>query len=80
MVLRAEAHITPGANVEAGGKTIGTVLSSADTVAMAMIRIDRLADALRADLQPIVDGVAVSAEVPAWAGYALPEAGGSEEA
>jgi len=80
MVLRADSHITPGANVEAGGKTIGTVLSSADTVAMAMIRIDRLADALRADLQPTADGVAVSAEVPAWAGYALPEAGGSEEA
>ncbi len=80
MVLRAERHITPGANVEAGGKTIGTVLSSADTVAMAMMRIDRLADALTADLPLTADGAPVEAEVPAWAGYSLPQPGTAEEA
>ncbi|WP_062212070.1 folate-binding protein YgfZ [Aureimonas sp. AU12] len=74
MVLRAEGHLTPGANLEAGGRTIGTVLSAAGALGMGMVRIDKLADALRADLALSVDGVAVEAEVPSWAGYTLPEA------
>ncbi|MBB3998922.1 CAF17-like 4Fe-4S cluster assembly/insertion protein YgfZ [Aureimonas pseudogalii] len=74
MVLRAEGHLTPGANVEAGGRTIGTVLSAAGALGMGMIRIDKMADALRADATLSADGVPLEAEVPEWAGYTLPEA------
>ncbi|ALN73700.1 folate-binding protein YgfZ [Aureimonas sp. AU20] len=77
MILRTESHLTPGAVVEAGGKPIGTVLSASGGLGIAMMRIDKLADALRAD-QPIsADGVPVEAEVPSWAGYTLPEAAGA---
>lgn len=80
MVLRAEGHLTPGANVEAGGRTIGTVLSAHAGLGIGMVRIDRLVDALAAGASLSADGVPVEAEVPSWAGYALPEAGsGGEE-
>ena len=73
MVLRAEHHITDGANVEAGGRPLGTVFAAAETVAAAILRIDKVADALRSGGMLSVDGVPVEAEVPAWAGYTLPE-------
>ncbi|MFD2237106.1 YgfZ/GcvT domain-containing protein [Aureimonas populi] len=73
MVLRAESHITPGANVEVGGRTVGTVLAAAGTVAAALVRIDKVAGALRAGEELVVDGVPAQAEIPEWAGYALPE-------
>lgn len=80
VVLRGERHLTPGANVLAGERQIGVALSAAGTVAMALVRIDRLADALRADEILSLDGVPVEAEIPAWAGYTLPENGAPEEA
>lgn len=73
MVLRAQGHITPGANVEGDGRTVGTVLSAAGSLAMAMMRIDKVAEILRAGHELSADGVPVEAEVPAWAGYTLPE-------
>lgn len=79
MVLRGERHLTPGANLEAGDKTVGTVLSAAGTIAIAIVRIDKLADALRGGIAIAVDGVPVEAEVPAFAGYTLPEDGGASD-
>ena len=67
-----------GADLGAADLVVGTSAGSA--VAVQLRAGGLRLDALRADLQPSVDGVAVSAEVPAWAGYALPEAGGSEDA
>ncbi|WP_182085647.1 folate-binding protein YgfZ [Aureimonas sp. ME7] len=73
MVLRAEGHLTPGANLKASGKTIGTVLSAAGSLGVGMVRIDKLADALAVGGTLSADGVPLEAEVPEWAAYALPE-------
>jgi folate-binding protein YgfZ len=73
MLVEADGHLTPGANIEAGGRTIGTVLSASGCDGFALIRIDRLADALAADATLLADGTAVTAAVPPWAGFALPE-------
>ncbi|WP_279477919.1 folate-binding protein [Aureimonas sp. SK2] len=80
MVLRAEGHLTPGVNLDAGGKTIGTVLSASGSLGIGMVRIDRLVDALGAGAALSADGVPLEAEVPSWAGYALPEPGAGDEA
>jgi tRNA-modifying protein YgfZ len=72
MVLRAEGHLSEGANVEADGRTVGTLLAAAGDVGAAILRIDKVAEALRAGQGLSVDGVPVEAEVPAWAGYVLP--------
>ena len=79
MVLRADGHLTPGAAIEAGGKSLGTVLSASESLGIGMIRIDRLADALGAGQTLLADGVPIEAEVPAWAGYTLPRAGETGE-
>ena len=73
MVLRAENHLTPGSNVEAGGRAIGTVLSATGGVGLGLVRIDKLAAALNADEALSADGVPLEPEVPGWAGYRLPE-------
>ncbi|UIJ70551.1 folate-binding protein YgfZ [Aurantimonas sp. HBX-1] len=73
MLVEADGHLTPGVNIEAGGRTIGTVLSAAGCDGFALIRIDKLADALVADAELTADGVTVTATVPPWAGFALPE-------
>ena len=76
MVLRGENHLTPGANIEAGGRAIGTILSANGTLGMGLVRIDRLADALTGDNPTVsADGVPLEADVPSWAGYTLPAAG-----
>ncbi len=53
---------------------------SRGSVGIGLVRIDRLADALMAGETPAADGVPLEAEVPAWAGYALPEPGAGGEA
>ncbi|MEH6719020.1 MAG: folate-binding protein [Aurantimonas endophytica] len=73
MLVEADGHLTPGVNIEAGGRTIGTVLSASGCDGFALIRIDKLADALVADAELTADGVSVTATVPPWAGFALPE-------
>jgi tRNA-modifying protein YgfZ len=73
MLAQAEGHLTPGSDILAGERSIGTVLSSAGRHGIAMVRIDRLADALRRDLTVAADGVPLDLAVPGWAGYALPE-------
>ena len=72
MLLSAETHLTPGATIEAAGKQIGTVLSTADRDGIGFVRIDRLADALGRDDAISSDGVALSLSLPPWAGFSLP--------
>ncbi len=71
-------HLTPGSDIRAGGKSIGTVLSATDARGLALIRIDRLAAATNAGVAIETDGVPIDLSVPPWAGYALPAAGADE--
>ncbi|MFY0733210.1 MULTISPECIES: CAF17-like 4Fe-4S cluster assembly/insertion protein YgfZ [Aurantimonas] len=78
MLLAGERHLTPGSNIEAGGKTIGTVLSADGTEGFGFLRIDRLAGALSRGDELSADGVPVTATIPPWAGFALPEPAGAD--
>ncbi|MCA3559403.1 MAG: folate-binding protein YgfZ [Aestuariivirga sp.] len=60
-----------GTEIRAGEKQVGTLLSSAGQKALALIRLDRLADATA----PLVaDGATVTVKKPAWATYEVPGA------
>lgn len=72
MLVAADGHLTPGANVMAADSAIGTVLSAIGSEGIALLRIDRLASAIGANAALTVDGVPVDATIPSWAGYALP--------
>ncbi|MCA3554534.1 MAG: folate-binding protein YgfZ [Aestuariivirga sp.] len=60
-----------GTGISSGVKQIGTLLSSSGTRALALIRLDRLAEATA----PLVaDGATVTVLKPAWARYEVPGA------
>ena len=60
-----------GTDIRAGDKPVGTLLSSSGSNALALIRIDRLAEAM----DPLLaDGVPVKVLKPAWATYEVPGA------
>lgn len=60
-----------GTSIRSGEKQVGTLLSSSGDRALALLRLDRLAEAS----EPLVaDGVGVTVIKPAWAGYDVPGA------
>ncbi len=64
----------PGAPVEAGGKQIGTMGSGAQGRGLAMLRLDRMADALTAGAPLVAGGVEVRPFKPGWARFDVPAA------
>jgi len=70
----------PGTEINAGGKVLGTAGSAAGAHGLALIRLDRLADALGAGVTPLAGDTPVTFEKPAYATFAMPEAAGSSVA
>jgi hypothetical protein len=61
----------PGAEVTAGERSLGRTGSAADGLGLAMVRLDRAADALAAGETIRAGGRPVRIEIPAWASFAL---------
>ncbi|MBC8036723.1 MAG: folate-binding protein YgfZ [Rhizobiales bacterium] len=59
-----------GSDIRAGGKAMGTLLSSAGSAALALLRLDRLAEAT----EPLLtEGVSVKVLKPDWVRYDVPK-------
>jgi len=65
----------PGAEITAGQKVLGVTTSRAGSRGLAMIRLDRLADALAAGEPLRVGGAVLGVEKPGFASFAFPEVG-----
>jgi folate-binding protein YgfZ len=61
-----------GTEIVAGTRPVGTMLSSAGRQALAILRLDRLKDALDEGRQPMAAGIALRAMKPVWARYDVP--------
>lgn len=59
--------------IRAGNAEIGTVLSQDGLDALALIRLDRLAEAIAAGDRLLTNGVEVHVKKPAWARFEVPE-------
>ncbi|MCJ2140200.1 YgfZ/GcvT domain-containing protein [Methylobacterium sp. E-066] len=70
----------PGTEITAGGKGLGTTGSAAGERGLALVRLDRLADALAAGVTPLAGDRPVTFEKPDYATFAMPEAAGSPAA
>jgi folate-binding protein YgfZ len=68
----------PGTPVTAGEKTIGTMGSSANGRGLALLRLDRLADALADAVEVRTGSVAIEPLKPDWARFAVPTAKAAE--
>jgi folate-binding protein YgfZ len=62
----------PGTPVTAGDKTVGTFGSSANGHALALLRLDRVADALAASVPLVAGGATLRLAKPDWAGFPWP--------
>lgn len=62
-----------GTELMAGGKPVGTLGSVSGKQGLAIVRIDRAADAMRAGTPITADGVTVTVALPSWTGLAFPE-------
>jgi folate-binding protein YgfZ len=61
-----------GASVMAGNRQIGTMGSAADGRAVALLRLDRVSDAMSRGEELSADGVAIHVIKPDWARFAFP--------
>ncbi|MDP4006410.1 folate-binding protein YgfZ [Methylobacterium sp. NEAU K] len=69
-----EGAPAPGTEIAAGGKVLGTTGSAAGARGLALVRLDRLGDALASGEAPRAGDVPVTFERPAYASFAMPEA------
>ncbi|MCE7028968.1 YgfZ/GcvT domain-containing protein [Jiella avicenniae] len=76
MLVVGEAPLTADAEILAGERSVGEILSIEDAAGLALVRIDKLASAAARGEALTVDGMPVALEIPAFAGYAIPEARG----
>ena len=80
LIVTGDALPAPGTEVVANGRPIGALGSTAGGKGLAILRIDRVKDALDAG-QPIeAGGVAVTLAIPSWATFTYPEQAASEGA
>jgi tRNA-modifying protein YgfZ len=61
-----------GTEITADGKQVGTLGSVSGTHALAIVRIDRVGDALARGVPLLAGGTVVSLSLPAWTGLSFP--------
>ncbi len=76
--IEGEAPLTPGAEVKAGAAAIGSVGSVAGRLALALVRLDRAAEATAKGQVLTADGVPVALRKPDWATFDLAPAAAAE--
>lgn len=69
--LTANARLAPAAEVKAGTATIGTVGSSDGTTGLALMRLDRVAEARSAGVELTVNGQPITIAVQPWLAFSL---------
>ena len=75
LIASADAPLpAPGTPVESGGRTLGALGTVSGAKALAIVRIDRVKEAMDAGQPIAADGVALTLSIPAWAGFTFPEA------
>ena len=69
--VRGEAPLVAGQDIAAGAAVIGTVGSVAGREALALVRLDRAAEAAAKGLRLVAGGVVITLHKPDWASFEL---------
>jgi tRNA-modifying protein YgfZ len=77
-VLAASPIPPSGAEIKAGERPVGAIASSSDHAGLALVRLDRVRDAMDAGIPLLARGLPVEIAIPEWARFRLPETGGRE--
>ncbi len=74
VIVKAETALPEtGTELLAGGKPVGTLGTVSGPLGLAVVRLDRAADAIRAGTPITAGDVPVTLELPAWTELAFPE-------
>lgn len=74
VMLSADAELPPaGTEILIGGRVAGHVGSASGTRGIAVLRLDRVRDAMSSGDPITVEGLPVSVALPAWADYGWPD-------
>jgi tRNA-modifying protein YgfZ len=71
VAIVGDAPLLAGAAITAGSAVIGTVGSVAGSDALALVRLDRAAEAAAKGTSLMADGVAIALRKPDWANFEL---------
>nr|WP_295985145.1 folate-binding protein YgfZ [uncultured Agrobacterium sp.] len=63
-----------GTEITANGKPVGTLGTVCGSTALAIVRIDRIADALASDTPLLAEDATVTVALPVWSGLSFPAA------
>lgn len=75
LIATAETPLpAPGTPVEAGGRSLGALGTVSGKAALAIVRVDRVKEAMDAGQPVTAGGVGLSLAIPAWAGFGFPVA------
>ncbi len=79
VLVRGETALpAPGTEITAGGKPVGTLGSVRGALGLAIVRIDRVGEALATGVPVLAGETALTVSLPAWSGLDFPTA--AEEA
>ncbi|MBA5779272.1 folate-binding protein YgfZ [Stappia sp. F7233] len=68
----------PGTEIVAGGRPAGTIGSSSGAAGLALVRLDRIREAMDKGAAITAAGVTLQFTLPAWAGFGWPETVGED--
>ncbi|HWK13373.1 MAG TPA: folate-binding protein YgfZ [Rhizobiaceae bacterium] len=75
LLVSADKPLPPaGTTITANGRPIGALGSVSGTSGLAILRIDRVKDAMDSGTPLLADGIALGASIPDWANFSFPEA------
>jgi folate-binding Fe-S cluster repair protein YgfZ len=81
LIASADAPLPePGTEISSAGKALGVLGSVAGNRGLAIVRIDRVKDAIDAGQVIMAGDVAVTLAIPGWATFTFPQQAGAEEA
>ena len=80
LIVSGENLPASGTEIVANGRALGTLGSTAGGKGLAILRIDRVKDALDAGVPIEAGGVPVTVAIPGWATFTYPEKTSSEDA
>ncbi|MER2533734.1 MAG: folate-binding protein YgfZ [Rhizobiaceae bacterium] len=79
LLVEADADLpAPGTDLSAGGRTLGAIGSVAGRNGLAIVRIDRVKDAMDAGMPILAGEMPVRLSIPGWARFGFPEAPSQE--
>ena len=80
LIVKSEAALPAfGTPITVDGRSIGTMGSSAGKLGLALVRIDKVKNALDSGVPVLAGETSVTLSIPAWATFGFPEAAAAED-